>query len=53
VTDVSDCSVELNVVIQNTFCVSWKTCRISLGPVFQSYVQDTKSGVYEFGISKQ
>jgi hypothetical protein len=52
-TDVSACSEELNAVIKNTFFAAWKICRRTLRRVFQSNVQETESGVYEIGISKQ
>jgi hypothetical protein len=40
-------------VIQNTSSATWKTCRRTLGPVSQSYVQETEYWSYETGISKQ
>ena len=52
VTDVSDCSEELNAVIQNTIFVSSKTCRRTVGHVFLYYVQETDSGGYEVGTNK-
>jgi hypothetical protein len=53
VTDVSSCSEDLNAVIQNTFCAGSKSCRTNVGPVFQSYAQETESGGYEVGIIGQ
>jgi len=44
-TDISACSEEHNAVIQNTLCANSKTCRRTVDPLFQSYVQQTESGV--------